>query len=475
MKRYINEIITMALVLLATGCSKYLEVKPKGIDVPATIDQFNGLFNNSLLTELSTYQMSEQSFSPGENANLSIFLSDEAFTTAPYNSALRSSYQQAYRWEPQVYQADQNAAEWSAFYQHIYTYNVIAANVMNAIDGTELRKKQLLAEARANRAFLHLMVLNYFGKPYNAATAASDPGIPLITAPAASGRSGPRASVQEVYDFVTGELKASIPDLPEQTVNRLRLYKPAAEYMLGQAYFYMGKYDSALTWLKACQQLLPSGSAAMELYDYNVVMPQWIPPFPNFPPSVPNFSINTEEICQRQMVVGNFRGTVFLDPDRILYDSSDLRLKFFTRTDFSGSTIYPYWCRSGPFRINYGPSLPDLYLMLAECKARLGDISGGNADLVTLRLHRMPAAKANVAISDQAALIRFIVEERYREYALTGKNWFDVRRLWHDPLFQGRTYTHTDNGGVYTLKEDRLVLKIPPLILGFNPDMPDNP
>jgi hypothetical protein len=53
--------------------------------------------------------------------------------------------------------------------------------------------------------------------------------------------------------------------------------------------------------------------------------------------------------------------------------------------------------------------------------------------------------------------------------------WFDVRRLWNDPLFTGRIYQHRDDMGTYTLTEDRLTLKIPPYILGLDPSMQDNP
>jgi len=476
MRHNIKWVLGLALLVIAGGgCKKYLDVKPKGIDIPTTIDQFNGLFNNTSLISFGNYQIGAGSVGPGDPANLSIFLSDEAYTTSPYNSFLEPSYQNGYHWAADVYLPTQNAAEWSAFYEENYTYNVIANNVMNATDGTDTEKKQLLAEARANRAYLHLMLVNYFGKPYDSATAVGDPGVPIITVAAASSPAGPRATVQQVYDFVISELSAAIADLPANTINRLRLYKPAAEYMLGETYFLMGNYDSALVELKACQDLLPSSTQPMQLYDYNTVMAQWASPFPNFAPTLPIAPNNTEAICQRQVSVGGFRGSAFLDSTYDLYDSTDLRLKFFTKTDFSGTAVYPSWSRSGPYSVNIGPSMPGLYLMLAECKARQGDLAGANADVVTLREHRMPAGVADVTINDQDSLIRFIVKERYREYALTGKNWFDVRRLWNDPLFKGKAYTHTDNAGVYKLTEDRLVLKIPPLILGYNTDMPDNP
>ena len=476
MKQSIIKYLIIALVISLTGaCTKFLDIKPKGVDVVSTIDQYNGLFNNSLLVSFGNYTIQPGGVTPGDYANLSIFLSDETFTTMPYNSSLEASYINGYHWSPDVYLPTQDAAEWNAFYTQNYTYNVIANGVMNASDGTELQKKQLLAEARANRAYLHFWLVNYFGKPYDAASASTDPGVPLITTPDASGSAGPRVSVQAVYDFVIKELSAAITDLPDSTLSRLRLAKPAATFMLGQVYFFMGKYDSALIELNATRTGIQNSPIPMDLYDYNVVLDQWTPPVPNFPPTFPLAPNNEEAICQRQTTVGLFRGVSFLNPAYSLYDSTDLRLRLFSETDFSGQAVYPSWSRAAPFQVNYGPSVPNLFLMLAECKARTGDITGATADLVTLRAHRMPAADAPVLISDADSLVRFIVAERYREYALTGFNWFDVRRLWNDPLFTNKSYIHTDSAGTYTLTADRLVLKIPPKVMSYNPGMKDNP
>jgi hypothetical protein len=237
----------------------------------------------------------------------------------------------------------------------------------------------------------------------------------------------------------------------------------------------MGKYDSALIELNTTQALIQNSPIPMDLYDYNQVLDQWTPPVPNFPPNFPLPPNNQEAICQRQTTVGLYRGIVFLNPNYSLYDSTDLRLRLFSRTDFGGQAVYPSWSRAAPYQVNYGPSMPNLYLMLAECKARIGDISGATADVVTLRAHRMPVTDAAVSISNADSLVRFIVAERYREYALTGFNWFDVRRLWNDQLFAGKNYVHTDSAGTYTLTTDRLVLKIPPKVLSYNPGMTDNP
>ncbi|MGF1926002.1 MAG: RagB/SusD family nutrient uptake outer membrane protein, partial [Bacteroidia bacterium] len=131
----------------------------------------------------------------------------------------------------------------------------------------------------------------------------------------------------------------------------------------------------------------------------------------------------------------------------------------------------------------YGVRVADLYLMRAEVKARLNDLTGAVADVVFLRQNRLPAGKEGVpatAAATQLPLINFILEERIREFAMQGQRWFDMRRLSVDPLFSGTTYQHKvyNTAGVvsetFTLKPERFVLKFSPKIMGENPELVNN-
>jgi hypothetical protein len=172
------------------------------------------------------------------------------------------------------------------------------------------------------------------------------------------------------------------------------------------------------------------------------------------------------------------RNTVYLKPNVYsLFSTNDQRKKFF----FNNSTTnavpapgLPGQQRNGPISINWGPNLADLYLMIAECKARANDLVGAKADLETLRKTRMPLAEANVAITTQDAMVKAILDERKREFAGTGFRWFDMRRLWSDTKYNNVDATHPLDGATYTLKAERLVMRIPPAILRLNPGMPDN-
>ena len=127
---------------------------------------------------------------------------------------------------------------------------------------------------------------------------------------------------------------------------------------------------------------------------------------------------------------------------------------------------------------NIGITSPDLYLMYAECLARIGHESDAVALLEELRSRRLPSGQSAVPAecSSGDALVKFSLEERMRENLGYGLSWFDMRRLWNDPLFQDmkQMYVHTDGEQEYTLSEQRLVMRIPPAILAWHPDYTDN-
>ncbi|MNL38348.1 SusD family protein [compost metagenome] len=119
--------------------------------------------------------------------------------------------------------------------------------------------------------------------------------------------------------------------------------------------------------------------------------------------------------------------------------------------------------------------------MRAECRARVNDVAGAKADLETLRKSRMSVGDATVTITDPAEMLKFVLDERIREFALQGHRWLDMRRLSTDPLFAGKTYTHqvlSKTGEVITsfpLKAERFTFRIPGKIMDINPGTVNNP
>lgn len=487
-------ILAFALVVSfgITGCSDFLDLKPKGKEVPTKLEHYNGLFNSTLLINIAfSEQLPSGGISPGDEPLLMMYMGDELIADETSFASLDRAALAAYKFEADIFNEDDVSAEWNAPYQQIYTYNVIVNGVMDADDGTREEKQRLQAEARVGRAYMHYLLAQFFGKPYNASTASQDLCVPIVTKATSAERGFKRATVEEVYSFIITELEEACPQLEKQTQHKLRIYRAAGYYMLGKVYFSMGEYAKALTALKEALKATENTTVPLGLYDYNTSLAEW-----GYNPIMANmwgltgsypsyFDLNNREnICTKQynimtIAFALFPPTVYVKPEYMaLFGKSDLRLAFFNTKDYTGTTIWPYSRRIQRMSFSLGGDMPDLYLMLAECKARLDDLSGAREDLLTLRENRIAGADAAIpaTVDSKNKLIRYIVEERKREFMMTGLRWFDIRRLWNDPLFQEdkSNYTHTDGQNVYTLTEERLVFRIPPKVLSFSHEWENN-
>ena len=330
-----------------------------------------------------------------------------------------------------------------------------------------------------------------------ASTASGDPGFPKIVNNDITVTNFPRGTVQDTYDFIIKDLTDALTDIPTRFTVATRMSKPAVEGLLGKVYLFMGRYTDALPMLKvALADVAANGQSS--LYNYNQALGTGGSFLPIDPTSGPINSPGriigdmTESVVYKSYSSGPYSGNatgndgLVLTPQaQALYGATDLRLKFYSNTNKDNSinasgrlrkynVIYSRW----------GLQLPELYLLSAECKARTNDLAGAVADVETLRKNRMPTADAAVPAAiagNQNALIKFIIDERTREFGLEGYRWFDMRRLSVDPLYAGISFTHTiynANGTttVYTLKQpNRLVLQFPRYITNVNPDMTNNP
>ena len=489
--RIINKSIIAVVGGLLFGlssCQKFLDVKPKGLDIIQTTDQYNGLLNNGNL--FSYLNVRNQ---PGGvtlllgSAEMPVYMGDDVFSSAGFLNAVPTiAWQNGFKWMADPYQPTDESNEWGAFYNQLYGYNMIVEGVMSSEGGTDARKKEILAEARACRAFNHFLALNLFGQPYNATTASTDPGVPIVQKADVNARDFQRASVQQCYDFIITELKAAIPDLAAKPFSRVRMSRPAAEYMLGMVHFQMRNYPAALTELNNCRNGLTGGAIPISLYNYNTTMTAAAPTgwYTASQPwrgasGYPLMYNSTETIFLRQLSYNSTvnRNCLFVKPAILsLFTAADLRRRMFLDKNVANGTVtLPGAIRNSPTNVNLGPNLPNLLLMLAECKARGNDLAGAKTDLEELRKNRMPLANATVTAATQDAMIRFCLDERHREFASTGMRWFDMRRLWFDAAYNNVDKTKTMDNETFTLTAARLTLRIPPMILQYNPGMIDNP
>lgn len=501
MRKYIHTTM-VAFVLLtvtATSCKKsFLEIVPKGNLVAKSYDDYNLLMNASTFYTFGGNGVWQAAMIMGDEVS-----AEEAFFKSANSSQARALFQydkDIFITSKDEYSNSDNPLFLRQLLGNLYTINKIINEVNQAEGGTQQQKQEVAAEAMVSRAFTNFQLINYFAKPYSAATASSDPGFPVITTSDITETDFKRGTVQEMYDFIIRDLSMALPAINTKPSFRTRWSKASAEGLLGKVYLFMGNPTGALEQFNASIADVAKMSPAPRLYNYN----ETFGPDGSFQPLDPVYGPNspfnnqtdiTESVVAAFSYSGGYDGNSFgndflsIKPEaRALFSDSDLRLNFYTELFPDESTIPGGRVRrfTVPYSsyVRIGLELPDLYLLRAEARARTNDLAGAVSDVETLRKNRMPEADAAVPggiAADKNALIKFIIDERIREFAGLGYRWWDMRRLSADPLFASTALpSHTlflTNGGItqFNLKPERLTLRIPVAYLRAHPEMPDNP
>jgi tetratricopeptide (TPR) repeat protein len=358
--------------------------------------------------------------------------------------------QNTYIFAPDIYGAGgNNDADWSAPYTAIYTANVVLEGLAGipVTDANRQDISHLKGQALFYRSWQLYNLLQNFSLPYDSLTARSDLGIPLRLSSDFNSKTG-RASVQQCYDQVVGDLQTCVHSLPAVSGYTTRPTSVAANAMLARIYLAMGKYTQAFPYADAVLSQLDT------LLDFNSVNASNNPISHNF---LPEDIFHSVLKSYPFLYYSRFSG---VDSNLYAsYDTSDLRkaLYFSLRSGmFSFKGTYDY--NEDPYS---GLATDEMYLIRAECYARAGNIPAAMNDLNTLlakrwkkgSFHPLTAASAGEAV-------KIILQERRKELVWRGLRWTDLRRLNKETLYQV-TLTRMINGTVYTLPPNSPLYALP--------------
>ena len=455
-------LLCACLALPVMSCDDYLDIQPKGIVIPEKSEDYERLLNYAQLLKASESYPN--------------FMTDDVFM--PYEDDMTGGFfslelpnQHLYAFNSEIFGEGESDGLWEYSYNRIYYYNVVIDDIMGATQDTEEHKKQLRAEALVGRAFEYLTLVNAYANHYDPSTAATDPGVPLMLDKNINKTNLQRATVQEVYDQIKADLDEAAPNLPEKPVlNAYRASKPVGYGMLARMYLYMGDYKKAL---ENAVISLHNNSTLMSLFPYKVVdRDKYIGRI-----DVPDGDENPENIYIRLAPwTFGFSATAYASEELAsLYDQEkDQRyLLYFTKYLGGIDLDYPLWA---PYiYANMAMSTPEMYLIAAECEARIGSKDKAMEYINTLRDSRIIDNVPLVASDNKDALVK-VLEERRREMPMLGcTRLIDLKRLNREPEF-AKTIVHEVNGVEYRLEPNspKYILPIPPSVLRFNPDMIPN-
>lgn len=436
-------------VLLLNSCRDYVEVEPVG--------------NNRVLKYTSDYRGLANNYST-ITASGGIYLlanADVEFPTT-YQNGVTTIWANSYTWQDRIYDPSQGDADWTGLYKAVYYSNVILDGVMSSEKGTDAEKKEIYAEAFVNRAFAYLQLVNTYGPQFDPASANSEKAVPLLLKPELFS-SLDRSTVGQVYDQIISDLKSAlennIQDTPEFNVLPS---KKAVYALLARTYLLMGQYDLSLENAEKALQMQNG------LIDFKSLATAY---------SYPVLIQNPEVIFSKTLLL-TYNGAPLSSDLLNSFGTDDLRYNYYTAP---GTSFYPtftgraYGMNTYSYTngINVGVSVPEMYLIAAECYARSGKISEAVNYLNILRAKRFKSGTAyTVSATTNKEALDLVLTERQKEFIGRGFRWFDQRRLNLDPVYR-KTYTRVFKGQTYTLEpnSDGYVFPINQNYIDLNPEL----
>ena len=484
-----KRIVRFAIILLLTGCGDFLEEKSQSEVRPATV------------TDMEKIMLGDVYFSGGDlfNTATDIFTDDLqcSQTTSSFQENAKNTKRWLFSWDARMFDdgfGGLNLTFWTKPYEYIKGCNVVL-DYLDEMKGNAEKREYLRGEALTMRGFYYLMLVNFFGLPYNMGDPNKNPGVPLKLTSGVSDEMLPRHTVAQVYQQIEKDLVTGVKLMEEHDIEHtdIRRINPLVGHgLLSRMYLYREDWD------KVIEQT-------------NLVIEQ--------SPYLHDLSQDTLSFVYDNSVVGHVASAEVLwnadqggggnETERTAFIVSDDLVNLFgrdmeqgdsldVRADFMGDRLNAYLVagsNSGDSWVAYvkksyvnnsgGMRIAELYLNRAEAYCRkyieTGNIQQGQTaldDLNYLRKHRFMGPRVNKELSNFSnaeELLDFCLRERRRE--LCGEcnfRWFDIRRLGlsveHLFFFNDGEETTT----ILQANDPRYALPIPSKILDVNTALVQN-
>lgn len=470
MKNRIKLLILFTFCILQS-CDNFLDIQPKGIQIPKYYEDYARLLNHVKMMDADEGYIN---FITDD-----ILLGEDTLTYGRLDLVAEQKMNLYQFNHGPIFSKGMSDNLWEKAYYRIYTFNTVINNALNCPDRTDAERQALVAEAKVSRAFEYLVLVNMYAKHYDATSAVTDFGVPVILSEDVN-KPYVRKSVQQVYDQVFKDLKEAAPYVPEKARNRFAISMQVLNGVKARAYLYMGDYDKART---AANDALADGVTLNDLCLYS------INPKANGAGRIyiaetsekfPNIEDNKESVYTRVGTdILSLSVNVYASPDLLeLYTKNlpegaiDQRRSLFFCDDsykmsnntyyFKGKSIWvPY------INFNCGISATELYFIVAECNARLNNADAALDLLDLIREKRILNNKPLPRTLNKEETLKVVLEERRREFAFGGSiRLIDLKRLNREEAFR-KDIVHVTGTENWTLpaNDARYILPVPPKVL----------
>lgn len=494
-------VLSACLVLMATGCSQFLEESSNDEVRPSTANELEQLL-------LGEGYSSDDYFMP----YLEVLTDDVESNYDAKTVNLLQAGASVFTWKEDMNEimvtGPKKVAKtdtWEKCYAHIMGCNVVL-DMLDRVDGSEAEKENLRGQALALRAFYHFILVNLYGLPYNAE--GIDPsnalGIPLSTESPVKDDFPPRNTVAEVYRQIETDLLTAAPLMEKYGKSNpyYRVTDLFVHTLLSRVYLYMEKWDESI---QHADYVIEHKPTLVPLATYVTGISGGTVTFNKKNGHV--YSLSSVEMIwgysndmDRQQFFPNASGNpAFVVSAELMnvyeYNGSnttnvgDLRRSVYFLNYQDGNFVWrPYYGTKSAETAWYprkGMRVAELYLNRAESYIHKYRVENKEefrkaalADLNVLREHRFDTrneAYVPVDIMDGETLLTFCREERRRELCFEDHRWFDLRRYGRPEIrhvmemIQGQPVEYTLEAG-----SPRYALPIADIVRERNPALEQN-
>ncbi|MBB6502521.1 RagB/SusD family nutrient uptake outer membrane protein [Pedobacter cryoconitis] len=495
-------IFTAGILVSNTGCKKFLAEQSLDLIKPSTVQDLIALAAGEAYPYQTNLHLLLNVITDDVNCN--------GGQGQPTYQAVVRVGQGPFTWSKTMYQDliqpggltnKTYLDSYQILYKHIAGCNVILAYI-DKVSGADADKQNLKGQALALRAYYYFILVNMYGKPYNAAGSdpSTSPGVPLMLSMDVTDAFPKRNSVAEVYTQIEADLlnAATLLKNPTKDYGVYKMNVTGVYTLLSRMYLYQEKWDLALQY---ANQGLAIRSQLSQLSSFNSADYYTYNNLHNsdnlnkiYDPSVSSeiiwayapYNTGEDQILKAGGLNPAYSAT-YSPPYAVSPDLWNLYEKYGTANNaiYLGDlrsriyfSCYGYVIYVPPYPVTYLPyaggmggegfRVAELYLNRAEANIRKFISTGNDAlrlsalqDINTLRTSRYDPRQAYVPINitDATQLLNFYKDERRREFPFEGHRWFDLRRYgmpsishyYEEVAGSGQTFTLAQGDNRYTL------------------------
>lgn len=417
MNKYIIPIFACGLIVSATSCKKFLDLKPldsytentfyvdeKGLQggLVSCYDalQTDSLYGNNMLTlgEIRGDNVTDNDPGSGAGVRNSI----EVFSETSANAIL--------------------SASWQGHYKAIYRSNIVLDRAPG-ISMADATKNQIIGQAKFIRALAYFNLTRLWGN------------VPLVlnVQKTAEARENVRATSAQVYQQIINDLTDAASKLPTTLADaqRGRATSYAASALLAKVYLYQKRYDLVVSTLQPIATAIYAGTV-LSVVPQTTTFPSGMKTSKDVIFAVQYLNGGVREAVNQDNRYRNNNNTNTITIPQAIFETTDNRRALVAPTGTGArpgkfnSPVSNSTEVSGDFPII---RCADILLMYAEA---LNEVAYGNTEafkaLNTVRTNAAATNKTAATLTTQTEFRTAVYLERRLELALEADRWFDIVR-----------------------------------------------